>query len=79
MHHAVAAGDDRHRPQPRAGGGPAGRAAGSHRQALAHYEQVVPHLALLPPEDQARVLVDYAWELYVAQRWNDSVRPAAGR
>ena len=25
--------------------------AGSHRQALAHYEQVVKHLALLPPED----------------------------
>ena len=74
VHHAVAAGDiDTVLSRGQEAARQAAR-AGSHRQALAHYEQVVPHLALLPPEDQARVLVDYSWELYVAQRWNDSVR-----
>ena len=74
VHHAVAAGDvDIVLSRGQEAARQAAR-AGSHRQALAHYEQVVPHLALLPPEDQARVLVDYSWELYVAQRWNDSVK-----
>ena len=50
--------------------------AGSHRQALAHYEQVAPHLQLLDPPDRARVLVEYAWELYAAQRWLDAVSAA---
>ena len=34
------------------------------------------HLTTMPPRDQARVLVDYAWELYVAQRWDDAVARA---
>ena len=50
--------------------------AGSHRQALAHYEQVAPHLQQLNPRDRARLLVDYAWELYAAQRWLDAVARA---
>jgi ATP/maltotriose-dependent transcriptional regulator MalT len=50
--------------------------AGSHRQALAHYEQVAPHLQHLDPRDRARLLVDHAWELYAAQRWLDAVATA---
>ncbi len=74
VHHAVAAGDvDTVLSRGQEAARQAAR-AGSHRQALSHYEQIVPHLALLPPEEQARVLVDYAWELYVAQRWGDSMR-----
>ena len=79
VHHAVAAGDVD--TVLRCGQEAARQAAraGSHRQALAHYEQVVKHLAPLPPEVQARVLVDYSWELYVAQRWGDAMRPGAAR
>jgi DNA-binding CsgD family transcriptional regulator/tetratricopeptide (TPR) repeat protein len=73
VHHAVAAGDvDTVLSKGQEAARQAAR-AGSHRQALAHYEQVVAHLSLLAPPQQARVLVDYSWELYVAQRWNDSV------
>ena len=76
VHHAVAAGDvDTVLSKGQEAARQAAR-AGSHRQALAHYEQVVMHLSLLTPPEQARVLVDYSWELYVAQRWNDSVTAA---
>jgi ATP/maltotriose-dependent transcriptional regulator MalT len=51
--------------------------AGSHRQALAHYEQVMTYERLLPLDVRGQVLVDYAWELYVAQRWTDAME--AGR
>jgi DNA-binding CsgD family transcriptional regulator/tetratricopeptide (TPR) repeat protein len=74
VHHAVAAGDVAtvlHSGQEAAR--QAAR-AGSHRQALAHYEQVVKHLLTQAPEMQARVLVDYSWELYVAQRWPDAIQ-----
>jgi ATP/maltotriose-dependent transcriptional regulator MalT len=74
MHHAVAAGDVN---IVLSSGQEAARKAaraGSHRQALAHWEQVVQHLDALAPEAQARVLVDYSWELYVAQRWDDAVQ-----
>ena len=76
VHHAVAAGDvDTVLSKGQEAARQAAR-AGSHRQALAHYEHVVMHLSLLTPPEQARVLVDYGWELYVAQRWNDSVTAA---
>ena len=76
VHHAVAAGDvDTVLSKGQEAARQAAR-AGSHRQALAHYEQVAMHLSLLTPPEQARVLVDYSWELYVAQRWNDSVTAA---
>lgn len=74
VHHAVAAGDVA---TVLSSGREAARQAaraGSHRQSLAHYEQVVEHLAALAPEIQASVLVDYSWELYVAQRWSDAVQ-----
>ena len=67
MHHAVAAGDVDTRAG-RSGRGAAREAAraGSHRQALAHLEAVVPHAARLAPAEQAAVLDDYGWELYNA-------------
>jgi ATP/maltotriose-dependent transcriptional regulator MalT len=46
---------------------------GSHRQALAHYETVVAHLDRLTEADQARILVEYCWQLYAAQRFVDAV------
>jgi hypothetical protein len=76
MHHAVSAGAI---PVILSHGPEAARQAsraGSHRQALAHYEQVTPHLEQLNPRDRARFLVDYAWELYAAQRWLDAVAAA---
>jgi tetratricopeptide (TPR) repeat protein len=78
VHHAVAAGDV----DTILAHGPAAAReaaqAGSHRQALAHYEHVVAHLDGLPDHAKARVLVDYAWQLYAAQRWSEAV-DAAGR
>jgi DNA-binding CsgD family transcriptional regulator/tetratricopeptide (TPR) repeat protein len=74
MHHAVAAGDV---DTVLAIGPPAAREAaraGSHRQALAHLEAVVPYAARLPPAEQAAVLDDYGWELYNAARFRDAVR-----
>jgi DNA-binding CsgD family transcriptional regulator/tetratricopeptide (TPR) repeat protein len=47
--------------------------AGSHRQALAHFEAVVPHADRLPLEERASFLNDYAWELYNAHRFRAAV------
>ena len=51
--------------------------AGSHRQALAHFEAALPHVGRLPPIEQGRLLDGYAWELYLAQRFTEAM--AAGR
>ncbi len=76
VHHAVAAGEIdvilEHGP-------PAAREAerlGSHQQALQHYEQVIAHLDRLPQPEQARLLDEYAWQLYAAQRHDDAQRHA---
>jgi ATP/maltotriose-dependent transcriptional regulator MalT len=73
MHHAVAAGDVETLLAigPRAAREAA--RAGSHRQALAHLEAVVPHAARLAPAEQAAVLDDYGWELYNAARFREAV------
>ena len=47
--------------------------AGSHRQALAHFEAVVPHADKLPLRDRAAFLNDYGWELYNAHHFPESV------
>jgi DNA-binding CsgD family transcriptional regulator/tetratricopeptide (TPR) repeat protein len=47
--------------------------AGSHRQALAHYQHVVAYLDALPDDARARILSEYAWQLYAAQRWGEAV------
>ena len=54
----------------------AGREAarlGAHRQALAHFEVAHRHVALLDPPERARLLDDYAWELYNARRFGEAV------
>ena len=51
--------------------------AGSHRQALAHYEAVIEHAALLDERARADVFHAYGWELYNAARFVDAVQ--AGR
>ena len=73
MHHAVAAGDV----ATIVAVGPAAAreaaAAGSHRQALAHFESVLPHLDRLGSRSRASVLDDYGWELYNAHRFRQAV------
>lgn len=51
--------------------------AGSHRQALALFEAALPYADRLAPAERARVVDEYAWELYNAHRFDDAV--AAGR
>ena len=60
---------------PRAGR--AAAAAGSHRQALAHFEAARPHATRLARREQARLADDYSWALYIAHRFTDAV--TAGR
>ncbi len=77
MHHAVEAGDVE---TIVAVGPAAAREAalvGSHRQALAHFESVLPHLGRLGEREHADVLDDYGWELYNAHRFREAVE--AGR
>jgi DNA-binding CsgD family transcriptional regulator/tetratricopeptide (TPR) repeat protein len=57
----------------------AGRAAarlGAHRQALAYAETALRHADRLPAAEHARLLDDYAWELYNARRFGEAVRAA---
>ena len=48
--------------------------AGSHRQALAHFETLLPHVDRLEPRTRAEVLDGYAWELYNAHRFREAMR-----
>jgi DNA-binding CsgD family transcriptional regulator len=50
--------------------------AGSHTQALAHFESVLPHLERLGAREQAAVLDAYGWELYNAHRFRAAVEAA---
>jgi DNA-binding CsgD family transcriptional regulator/tetratricopeptide (TPR) repeat protein len=76
VHHAVAAGDV----DTILARGPAAAreaaAAGSHRQALAHYEHVAAYLDALPDDAKAQILAEYSWQLYAAQRWSEAVAVA---
>jgi tetratricopeptide (TPR) repeat protein len=51
--------------------------AGSHRQALAHFEAALRYADRLPDAQRAALVDDYAWELHIAHRFTDAV--AAGR
>ena len=58
----------------------AGREAsrrGARRQALEHFETVLPYAGRLGLADRAALYGDYAWDLQYAQRYADAV--AAGR
>jgi DNA-binding CsgD family transcriptional regulator/tetratricopeptide (TPR) repeat protein len=73
MHHAVQARDV---DTVIAIGPAAGREAalaGSHRQALAHFESVLPHEHRLGLRERAELLDAYGWELYNAHRFRDAV------
>ena len=55
---------------------PAGRGAaraGSHRQALAHFEAAARYADQLAPADRAALLDDYAWELHNAHRFAEAL------
>ena len=73
MHHAAEAGDATTLLEfgPRAAREAA--AAGSHRQALAHFEALLPYTDRLGARERAEVLDGYGWELYNAHRFNDAV------
>jgi ATP/maltotriose-dependent transcriptional regulator MalT len=77
VHHAIEAVDAETvaRYAPRAGR--EASQAGSHRQALAQLQAALRFADWLPDVERARVLDDYAWELYNAHRFDEAV--AAGR
>ena len=73
VHHATQADDadtlGRFAPQ----AGREAAAAGSHRQALAHFAAALQHGHRLDPTELARVVDDHAWELYNAHRFSEAV------
>lgn len=76
LHHAAEAGDvDTLLAEGPAAAREAAR-AGSHRQALAHFEAVVPHAGRLAPPARAAFLDDYGWELYNAHHFPEAVDAA---
>lgn len=76
VHHALWAGDFDAVAMfaPRAGREAA--AAGSHREALAHFTAAMRHEDRLPLAERARLAYDHGWELYNANRFAEAV--AAG-
>ena len=77
LHHAVAAGDVATLLAEGPAAAQEAARAGSHRQALAHYEAVIEHAPLLDERARADVFHAYGWELYNAARFVDAVQ--AGR
>ncbi len=77
VHHAVAAADAATVAEYAPQAGQEAARAGSHRQALAHYEAALRHADLLGARERAQVLDAYAGELSNAHRFADAV--AAGR
>ncbi len=76
LHHAAEAGDvDTLLAEGPAAAREAAR-AGSHRQALAHFEAVVPHAVRLDARECAALLDDYGWELYNAHQFRAAVEAA---
>jgi len=76
VHHATQAGDGAtvSRYAPRAGREAV--AAGSHRQALAHFAAALRHAHRLAPAELARVIDEHAWELYNAHRYAEALAEA---
>ena len=74
VHHAAAADDGAtvSRYAPLAGREAA--AAGSHRQALAHFSAALRHGHRLGDADLARLVDEHAWELYNAGRFAEALR-----
>lgn len=74
VHHCVNADDEDgvSRYAPHAGREAA--AAGSHRQALVHFESALRFADRLRGAEHARLLDDYGWELYNAHRFEQAVQ-----
>jgi len=64
VHHAAEAGDDDVVVQYGPAAAREAVAAGSHREAVAHYRLVLGHRAAFPPGEQAELLEGYAIECY---------------
>lgn len=73
VHHAVRAGDADTVLTYAALAGRRAAAAGSHRQALAHFEAAVRHAGRLEPAERAALLDDYATELTNAHRFTEAI------
>lgn len=76
VHHASEAGDGNTllRYAPLAGS--QASVAGSHRQALAHYEEALPYAERLALPERAELVDAYAWELHIAHRNGAAVQAA---
>jgi DNA-binding CsgD family transcriptional regulator/tetratricopeptide (TPR) repeat protein len=73
VHHAVAAGDAETVLEFAPVAAQAAADRSSHRQALAHLEAAAVYADRLPPAERVRLLDDLAWQLYIAQRFAESV------
>lgn len=73
VHHAVEAGDGATIAARAPEAGRAAARVAAHRQALRHFEHALRHAVLLDGAEHARVLDEYAWELYNAHRFADAV------
>ncbi|GAB3934236.1 AAA family ATPase [Kribbella albertanoniae] len=73
VHHAVAAGDRETIVEFAPQAAREATAAGSHRQALTHYEALAPYVDQLPAAERAEVLAGYAWELHLAHRFPEAI------
>jgi DNA-binding CsgD family transcriptional regulator/tetratricopeptide (TPR) repeat protein len=76
VHHAVEAHDGATVVEFAPAAGRAAAAAGSHRQALAHFAAAADHADRLDPAARARLLDDHAWELDIALRFPEAVATA---
>lgn len=73
VHHAARAGDTDTVISYAARAGRQAAAAGSHRQALAHFEAAMRHADRLESAERAALLDDYAWELHNAHRFPEAL------
>lgn len=76
VHHAAEAGDGNTLLKYAPLAGAQASVAGSHRQALAHYEGALPYADRLAVAERAELVDAYAWELHIAHRNGEAVRAA---
>ena len=73
LHHAAEAGDVATLLEEGPAAAREAARAGSHRQALAHFQAVMAHAGRLEPRERAALLDDYGWELYNAHKFRAAV------
>ncbi|MBJ8346223.1 AAA family ATPase [Antrihabitans sp. YC2-6] len=74
VHHGLAGNDSATVLRYAAQAGRESAAAGSHRQALAHFDAALRYRESLDAVESARLLDNYAWELYNAHRFDEAVQ-----